>query len=99
MTTSAARYFHRSNLITYLSLLAGLLAIVSAKELGSLSVAGGLIALCALADTLDGKFARLFKRPENQKQFGVQLDSLTDALTPTTTSVLDRLIFPAYAAS
>jgi len=80
MTPSATQYFHPSNVITYLSLLAGLLAIVSAKRLESLSVAGGLIALCALADTLDGKFARLFKRTESQEQFGVQLDSLTDAL-------------------
>jgi len=81
MTAGAARYFHLSNLVTYLSLLAGLLAIVSAKELGSLSAAGGLIALCALADTLDGKFAQLFERTESQKQFGVQLDSLTDSFT------------------
>jgi CDP-diacylglycerol--serine O-phosphatidyltransferase len=81
MTISAARYFHLSNLVTYVSLLAGLLAIVSAKEFGSLSAAGGLIALCALADTLDGKFAQLFERTESQKQFGVQLDSLTDSFT------------------
>ena len=81
MAISAARYFHLSNLITYLSLLAGLLAIVSAKEFGSLSVAGGLIAVGALADTLDGKFAHLFSRTEHQKQFGIQLDSLADSLT------------------
>ena len=81
MTISAARYFHPSNLVTYVSLLAGLFAIVSAKEFGRLSATGGLIALCALADTLDGKFAQLFERTESQKQFGVQLDSLTDSLT------------------
>jgi len=80
MTPSATQYFHPSNLITYLSLMAGLLAIVSVKRFESLAVAGGLIALCALADALDGKFARLFKRTESQEQFGVQLDSLTDAL-------------------
>lgn len=80
MATSPARYFHLSNLVTYLSLLAALLAIFSAKRLESLSAAGALIAFCALADTLDGKFARLFKRTDKQEQFGAELDTLVDAL-------------------
>ena len=81
MNRSAARYFHLSNLLTYLSVLTGLCAIFSAHKLQSWSVAGGLIALCALADTFDGKFARLFTRSESLKNFGIQLDSLADALT------------------
>lgn len=78
---SPARYFHVSNGLTYASLLAGLLAIVTARELKSWSLAGGLLAVCALADTLDGRFARLFRRSEAQQRFGVHLDSLADALT------------------
>ena len=81
MKRSAARYFHLSNLLTYLSVLAGLCAIFSVQKLQSWSVAGGLIALCALADTFDGKFARLFTRSASLKDFGIQLDSLADALT------------------
>jgi len=81
MNGLAARYFHPSNLLTYLSVLAGLCAIFSAQKLQSWPVAGGLIAVCALADTFDGKFARLFKRSESLKDFGIQLDSLADALT------------------
>lgn len=81
MSASASRYFHPSNLVTYLSLLAGLLAIAAARELGSWPLSGALIAFCALADTCDGKFAHLFRRTDPQKAFGVQLDSLTDALT------------------
>ena len=81
MPRSAAQYLHPSNLVTYLSLLAGLLAIVAAKDLGSWSVAGGLIALSAAADTLDGRFARLFRRTPSQQRFGMELDSLADALT------------------
>jgi len=81
MSGTAARYFHVSHSVTYLSLLAGLGAVVSAKETRSWSAAGALIALSALADTLDGRFARLFKqRAEHHNPFGVQLDSLTDAL-------------------
>jgi len=57
MRKSASAYFHPSNAVTYLSLLAGLLAVVTAKEWRSWSAAGGLLALSALADTLDGRFA------------------------------------------
>ncbi len=81
MRLSPARYFHPSNLMTYLSLLSGLLAVWAAKELQSWSLAGAFLALCSLSDLVDGKFARLFNRTPDQKEFGVQLDSLTDALT------------------
>ncbi len=79
MRHSAARYFHPSNLFSYLSLLGGFLAIIFASERSNLSIPGGLIAFCSLADLLDGKFAALFARGEDQKAFGIQLDSLTDA--------------------
>ncbi len=78
--TAAARYIHPCNAVTYLSILAGLLAITSAHA-GSWSLAGALIAVSAAADTLDGRFARLFARDERQRRFGVELDSLADALT------------------
>jgi len=81
MRCSAAHYFHVSNTVTYVAVLAGLGAIVSANEFQSWPLAGTFIALSALADTLDGKFARLFHRTDRQKNFGVQLDSLADALT------------------
>lgn len=79
--TSAARYLHPRNTLTYLSILAGLLAIVTAHDAGSWSLAGAFIAVSAAADTLDGRFARLFPRDERQRRFGVELDSLADALT------------------
>lgn len=78
---SAAHFLGASNLITYLSVLAGLLAIVAARETGSVAAVGGLLALTALADTFDGRFARLFERSAAERSFGVQLDSLSDALT------------------
>jgi CDP-diacylglycerol--serine O-phosphatidyltransferase len=79
--SAAARYIHPSNAVTYLSILAGLMAIVAARDAGSWSLAGALIAVSAAADTLDGRFARLFPRDEQQRRFGVELDSLADALT------------------
>lgn len=79
--TGAARYIHPSNTVTYLSILAGLLAIVAAREAASWSLAGACLAISAAADTLDGRFAGLFTRDERQRRFGVELDSLADALT------------------
>lgn len=78
---SPSRYLHPCNAVTYASLLAGVLAIVAARELESWSLAGALLAVSALADTLDGRFARLFPRSEAEQRFGVQLDSLADAIT------------------
>jgi len=79
-------------------MLAGLLAIFSVKGGGGLSVAGGLIALCSLADTLDGKFSRLFKRTEDQKKFGVQLDSLTDAIAFGLAPVISYYLMISFAS-
>lgn len=81
MSKGPARHLHPSNLVTYLSLTAGLLAVVAALEFGSRALAGGLIALSVLADTLDGRFARLFERDVEQRRFGVELDSLSDAVS------------------
>jgi CDP-diacylglycerol--serine O-phosphatidyltransferase len=77
--TSPARCLHHSNLFTYLSLLAALGAIAAASR-GSAAGAGILVALAALADTFDGKFARLFARDREMAAFGGQLDSLSDAI-------------------
>jgi CDP-diacylglycerol--serine O-phosphatidyltransferase len=81
MKATPAQYLHPTNLVTYLALLAALSAIVAAKEFESAAAAGGLIALSVLADTLDGRFARLFGGNDDQRRFGAQLDSLADALS------------------
>lgn len=76
--TSPLTCFHPSNLLTYVSLLAGVAAIALASH-GSLAGAGALVALSVVADTFDGAFARLFERDARQRAFGAQLDSLSDA--------------------
>jgi len=73
-------YLHRSNALTYGSLLAGLLAVMAAGGSGSWNIAGGLLALCALLDTFDGKYAGRFDRSQDRKAFGIELDSLADAV-------------------
>jgi phosphatidylserine synthase len=71
---------HPSNLLTYAGLGAALAAIAVAVDLGSFAGAGALLALAALADTFDGRFARSFTRTDRQRQVGAQLDSLADAI-------------------
>jgi CDP-diacylglycerol---serine O-phosphatidyltransferase len=75
-----ARYLRCSNLLSYLSLLSSLLAVIVAREWSSWEYAGILLATSAFADTFDGRFARLFSRSEPEKAFGAQLDSLIDAV-------------------
>jgi len=76
---SPAGAFHRANALTYASLLAGIMAI-GASLAGRSGVSGALIALAVIADTFDGRFARMFVRSPAQREIGVQLDSLSDAI-------------------
>lgn len=80
-SSSPLRYLHWSNLLSYGSLAAWLFAVHAAVVAGSWAGAGAWIALAALADMYDGKFARLFDRQPDQRRFGTELDSLVDVVT------------------
>jgi phosphatidylserine synthase len=71
--------FDRRNLLTYLSLLCGLFAMFAAQA-GRASLAGIAIAAAVMADTFDGRVARLFVRDGPSRRLGVELDSLADAI-------------------
>ena len=71
---------HASNLLTYVSLAAAVGAVAAAQSGEGLSLAGALLALAAVSDTFDGRFARSFVRTDRQRQIGGELDSLVDAL-------------------
>ena len=77
---SPSSTLHFSNALTYASLASGVLAVMSAMR-GSAAGAGAFLALAALADTFDGRFARLFRRDAKHDAIGAQLDSLSDAAT------------------
>ena len=77
--SSPAGSFHPSNLLTYLSLFAAVVAMLGAME-GQAAMAGALIAIAVIADTFDGAFARRFSRTDTQRAFGAQIDSLSDAI-------------------
>ena len=73
-----ARSLHASNLLTYASLACGVGAIAAAVH-SSGAGAGALLALAALLDTFDGRFARRFARNADLQAIGGELDSLVDA--------------------
>lgn len=74
-----ASAFHPSNLLTYASLACGIGAIAGALE-ASGAAAGAFLALAALLDTFDGRFARRFTRSAELQAIGGELDSLVDAV-------------------
>ena len=71
---------HVSNGLTYASLAAGLAAVAASLAGSGRGIAPALLALCALADTFDGRFARLFARTDRQARTGAETDNLVDAL-------------------
>ena len=64
-----------------MAVLIGMLVPVAARATGNWSAAGLLLALAVVADTFDGRFARRFARTDDQARVGVEIDSLSDALT------------------
>lgn len=77
---SPAAVLHPSNLLTCVSLAAGLSSIAAALS-GSIAAAGACLAAAALSDTFDGRFARRFARSPQLEAAGVELDSLVDAVS------------------
>lgn len=68
---------HPGNLLTYGSLAAALAAVAVSSAAGA-TAAGGWLALAALLDTFDGRFARCFERTSRQRRIGCEIDSLVD---------------------
>ena len=95
---SMLRHVAASNLVTYVSLGAALLALHFAA-LGRFHLTAALWTLSALCDNFDGAFASLFRRDELDREFGRALDSLVDCLAFGVVPVacLRMLAFPAGA--
>jgi phosphatidylserine synthase len=69
-----------SNLLTYAAVVASIVALWGAAELGSTAIVGIALAAATVLDTFDGRFARRFDRTAFERAFGGQLDSLADAI-------------------
>ncbi|HSL23088.1 MAG TPA: CDP-alcohol phosphatidyltransferase family protein [Vicinamibacterales bacterium] len=95
--TSPLGCLHPRNLLTYASLLCAVFAVASATR-GSAAGAGTFIALSVIADTCDGRFARLFGADATQRSFGSHLDSLSDAIAFGIAPVVCAAVLIASAA-
>ena len=73
-------YYNYTVILTYISLISGLIGIKSAYD-GSLALAIGCLVISGVCDMFDGVVARTKKnRTADEKNFGIQLDSLCDVI-------------------
>ena len=94
---------HKSCLITYLGIVFGVLAIYFAFTKVIFSSTCYLryslicLMLSGICDMFDGKFARACKRSEQEKQIGIQLDSLADTFCFIAVPVLIMFSLKMYS--
>ena len=86
--------FHISHLFTYFAVICGVSSFIIMSE--NLGIAAGLLCLAGFFDFMDGRFARLFPRTKELKKFGVEIDSLVDAVIfgPLLLAALYENFFP-----
>jgi CDP-diacylglycerol--serine O-phosphatidyltransferase len=83
--------FHVSALLTYVGIILSCTGIVAAAH--GYTLVGVVCLFCTgWCDLFDGKFARSFKRDEQDKRFGIAIDSLADVVA---FAVLPSCIFLA----
>ena len=72
-------YYNRSVVATYISLVCSVIGI-SFALIDSMLPAFCCIMVCGMLDMIDGPIARRCKRTEDEKTFGIQIDSLCDVV-------------------
>ena len=81
-------FYDYTVVLTYVSLFSAVIGTVQASK-GNISAAIACLAICGICDAFDGTVARTKKnRTEDEKNFGIQLDSLCD--------VVSFGVFPAF---
>lgn len=75
-------YYDYTVILTYLSLVSACAGVmISLKDMGHPYIGALFLMLCGLCDAFDGIVARSKKnRTEKEKEFGVQIDSLSDLI-------------------
>ena len=76
--------YNLANAVTYLGIAAAVVGIAFA---GNQKISMLMLLLSGICDLFDGRVARMFKRTEQEKRFGIQLDSFADTVS--------FVIFPA----
>src|SRR5262245_61578110 len=80
MSDAPVSQFRWANLLTYGAIASAAAGLAMTSNAATRSWAGAGIALSFAFDLFDGRFARRFTRTEDQKRFGVEIDSLADVI-------------------
>lgn len=72
-------FYNYTVILTYLSLVSSVVGMTLAME-GDTGSALGCMLFSGLCDSFDGKVARTRKRTDEEKRFGIQIDSLCDVV-------------------
>lgn len=70
-------YYNKSVIVTYFALVMSVCAMAAAMN-GSIRLAMIILMICGMCDMIDGPIARRCKRNDDEKSFGIQIDSLCD---------------------
>jgi CDP-diacylglycerol--serine O-phosphatidyltransferase len=81
MSEAPISQFRWANLLTYAAIAAGAVGLALTADAATRSWAGAGIALAIAFDLFDGRFASWFTRTDDDKQFGVEIDSLSDVIS------------------
>ena len=94
---------HKSVLITYLGVIFGVISMYFAfskmafAEVSYLRYSLIFLILAGVCDMFDGKVARMCKRTEVEKEFGIQIDSLADTVNFVVLPVVIMLSLGMYS--
>ena len=73
--------WNKSVILTYIGLLISIFGIYTCFYIGnSINIAMSCLIIAGICDLFDGMIARKCKRNEEEKNFGIQLDSLVDVI-------------------
>ena len=72
-------FYNYTVILTYMGMFSGFMGIVSAWE-GNLKMALLCLICSGICDMFDGKIASTMKRTQQEKRFGIQIDSLSDII-------------------
>ena len=73
-------FYNYTVVLTYIGLVSSLCGIYLSMNGRHVTAAVILLMISGLCDMFDGKIARTRKRTENEKRFGIQIDSLCDLI-------------------
>lgn len=73
--------WNKSVILTYVGMAFAVLGMCAAISGGKLNYAYACLIVAGVCDLFDGAVARRVKRTEEEKQFGIQLDSLVDVVS------------------